>query len=85
MKRLIIILLTVIIGVTFTACNYDVVDLTYEYNYAYIKLQDGQIISGKVESWRDYEDGEQLQVKVDGVTYLTNSYNCTLVYNPELG
>ena len=65
-------------------CNYKVVDLTYSYNYAYIELQNGEVIEGKVENWRDYEDGEQLQVQIDGVIYLTNSYNCTLVYNPNL-
>ena len=67
-----------------TACNYQVVDLQYNFNYAYIQLQNGELIEGKVESWTDYEDGEQLQVTIDGITYLTNSYNCTLVYDPNL-
>lgn len=64
-------------------CNYKVVDLTYKYNYAYIELQNGEIIEGEVENWTDYE-GEQLQVQIDGVIYLTNSFNCTLIYNPNL-
>lgn len=83
MKKLLFVLVLVLVGFTLSACNYDPIDLTYEYNYAYIQLQDGQVISGKVESWKDY-DGEQLQVKIDGVTYLTNSFNCTLIYNPDL-
>lgn len=71
-------------GIFLTACNYDVIDLTYQYNYAYIQLQNGEVVEGRVESWRDYEDGEQLQVVIDGVTYLTNSYNCTLIYDPKM-
>lgn len=78
--------LTLIIGVTaliLDGCNYEPIDLTFEYNYAVIELQDGTVIKGKVESWRDYE-GEQLQIKIDGVVYLTSSYNCTLIYDPTL-
>ncbi len=80
------ILCAFLIAVVFvlTACNYQVVDLQYNFNYAYIQLQNGELIEGKVESWTDYEDGEQLQVTIDGITYLTNSYNCTLVYDPNL-
>ena len=79
------ILCAFLIAVVFvlTACNYQVVDLQYNFNYAYIQLQNGELIEGKVESWTDY-DGEQLQVTIGGVTYLTNSYNCTLVYDPNL-
>lgn len=58
--------------------NYQMFDTTYTYDYAIIRLQNGEIIEGKVEKWTDYE-GEQLQVTIDGVTYLTNSLNCTLI------
>lgn len=79
MKKLIIVF--IVVCMFLTSCNYQAIDLTYNYNYAYIQLQNGTIIEGHVESWRDYEDGEQIQVTIDGVTYLTNSYNCTLVYD----
>ena len=61
-----------------TGCNKQILDLQYNYNYAIIYLQNGEVVEGKVQSWKDYE-GEQLQVKIDGVVYLTNSYNCTLM------
>lgn len=83
-KTILLIGVILLLGGIFSACNYEAIDLTYKYNYAYISLPDGQIVAGKVESWRDYEDGEQLQVTIDGVTYLTSSYNCTLVYDPKL-
>lgn len=78
------VLLVFAIGVCIcTGCNMNVIDLTYSYNYAYIKLQNGEVIEGPVSSWRDYEDGDQLQVTIDGVTYLVHASNCTLVYYGE--
>lgn len=78
------VLLVCAIGVCIcTACNMNVIDLTYSYNYAYIKLQNGEVIEGPVSSWRDYEDGDQLQVTIDGETYLVHASNCTLVYYGE--
>ena len=82
MKKILMTICIVASVLTLTSCNYQVVDLNYSYDYAIIKLQNGKVIEGKVQSWKDYEDGEQLQVKVDGVTYLTNSYNCTLIDYP---
>ena len=83
MKKLIVGAL-LIGSLLITSCNYQVVDLTYNYNYAYIQLQNGEVIEGRVDAWRDYDDGEQLQVQIDGIVYLTSSYNCTLIYNPAL-
>lgn len=51
-----------------TGCNKQVIDLTYEYSQAQIKMPDGTVIEGKVDSWNDYE-GDQLQVKINGTTY----------------
>ena len=68
---------------TLSSCNYQAIDLHYNYNYAIIQLPNGEIVEGKVDSWRDYEDGEQLQVTIDGVTYLCSSYNCVLLEHKE--
>lgn len=57
-----------------TGCNKQVIDLTYEYSQAQIKMPDGTVIEGKVDSWNDYE-GDQLQVKINGTTYLAHSSN----------
>lgn len=61
-----------------SGCNKQVIDLTYAYDYAQISMPDGSIVEGKVQSWNDYE-GEQIQITIDGVTYLVNSINCVLV------
>ena len=50
-----------------TGCNKQVIDLTYEYSQAQIKMPDGTVIEGKADSWNDYE-GDQLQVKINGTT-----------------
>ena len=60
-----------------TGCNKQVIDLTYEYSQAQIKMPDGTVIEGKVDSWNDYE-GDQLQVEINGTTYLAHSSNVVL-------
>ena len=65
-------------------CNRQIVDFTYSYNYAIIKMPDGSIVDGKVQSWADYE-GEQLQIVIDGNTYLANSVNVVMMtHAPEV-
>lgn len=66
------------IVLTFVGCNKQVVDLKYNFNKAIIKLPDGTVVQGEVRSWRDYEDGDQIQVNIEGVTYLVHSANCVL-------
>ena len=46
---------------------------------AILALPDGSVISGKIESWKDYDDGDQIQVKIDGTTYLVHSVNIALI------
>ena len=63
-----------------TVCgNKQYFDFNYEFNYAIIKLPDGTIVEGRVETWNDYE-GDTLQIRVNGVTYLVHSVNCVLEY-----
>lgn len=59
--------------------NRQMIDLTYSYKYAIISLPNGEIIEGKVESWKDFEDGDQLQITVDGVTYLVHATDAALM------
>lgn len=78
---IIALIMTVLVVITIifsTACNKQIIDTTWSFDYAYIKLPNGEVVEGPVDSWKDY-DGEQLQVKIKGITYLTNSYNCVLI------
>lgn len=54
-------------------------DFNYTFDTAIIDLH-SEVITVKVKTWTDYEDGEQLQIVTeDGTVYLTSSYNCTLI------
>ena len=64
----------------FAACsNRDRWDTVYTYNPVIVKLADGSVVKGKCQNWRDYENSDMMQVKVDGKTYLVHSTNCTLI------
>ena len=75
------VLLTLIAVTVLAGCNKQMVDLTYSYEYAIIGLPNGEVVEGKVSSWTDYEDGDQLQIKIDGKTYLVHSSNVVLISN----
>ena len=62
-----------------TIYNRQIWDLTYSYEYALLSLPGGELVKGKVDSWRDFDDGDQIQVKIDGVTYLTHFANVVLI------
>ena len=79
MKKLTALVLALILMVLMTGCNKQMVDLTYSYEYAIIGLPNGETVEGKVSSWTDFEDGDQLQVKIDGKTYLVHSSNVVLI------
>ena len=81
MKKAIIWISVLVTLLTLTACNKQMVDLTYSYEYAIIGLPNGEVVEGKVSSWTDFEDGDQIQVKIDGKTYLVHSSNVALISN----
>lgn len=60
-------------------CNKQLVDLTYSYEYAILSLPNGEVVEGKVTSWTDFEDGDQIQVTIEGKTYLVHSSNIVLI------
>lgn len=79
MKRIRIIAFILMVALTLTACNKQIFDTTKKFDRAIISLPDGSIVAGKVESWLDFEYGDQIQVKIDGVTYLVHSSNVALI------
>ena len=80
MKKIIAVLLVLIFAIFLTGCgNMQILDTTFHFDYGTVYSPGGDIIAqGKVQSWTDYEDGDQLQVKIDGVTYLTHANNVVL-------
>ena len=76
---LVICLLIVMVSFILTGCNAQVVDTHWHFDRAIIFLPNGEKIEGECQSWRDFEDGDQLQVKIDGKTYLTHASNVILI------
>lgn len=80
MKRIIgFALLLTIIAAIFCGCNMQLLDTTYSFDRAIISLPNGEVIEGEVQSWLDFEDGDQIQVKIDGKTYLVHSANIVMI------
>ena len=83
MKKLrvpVLLLVTILVTVlVMSGCNKQMVDLTYSYERAILSLPNGDVVEGKVTSWTDFEDGDQIQVRIDGKTYLVHSSNVVLI------
>lgn len=79
-KKIVAVMLTslMILGLT-GCCNKDMFDTVYTFNRAIIELPNGEIIEGKVDRWSDYEDGDQIQVTINGTIYLVHSSKCVLI------
>lgn len=78
-KILTAIIISILLVSSLAGCNKQIFDTTYSFDKAIISLPNGNIVSGKVDSWRDYEDGDQIQVKINGVTYLVHSSDVVLI------
>ena len=68
-KRVLCLLSALVMLLALSACgNRQLIDTTYTFNKAIISLPNGTVVEGKVTSWKDYEDGAQIQVVIDGTT-----------------
>lgn len=80
MKKFILVAILVIMAMSLAACgNKQIWDTTYTFNRAIIELPNGDVIDGPVDSWKDYDDGDQIQIVIKGVTYLTHIENAVLI------
>ena len=81
MKKKLLLVIAIAIGVCIlmTGCNRQIVDTTLAFDKAIISLPNGEIVEGKVTSWKDYAHGDQIQVKINGKTYLVHSSNIALI------
>lgn len=80
MKKILATLIIALLMVTtLSGCNKQLIDITYGFDRAIISLPNGKIIDGEIDSWTDYEDGDQIQVKIDGATYLVHSSDIVLI------
>lgn len=77
-KRL-LFLVVVLMSLLLVGCNKQLIDTTYSFDRAIISLPNGEIVEGKIQSWKDFDDGDQVQVKINEKTYLVHSTNVVLI------
>ena len=79
-KKIVALVLAVVMCLSMTACgNKQLFDTTYTFDKAIISLPNGEVVEGEIKSWTDYEDGDQIQVKIGDTTYLVHSSNIVLI------
>lgn len=77
-KRL-ALLVVALMSLLLVGCNKQLIDTTYSFDRAIISLPNGEIVEGKVQSWKDFDDGDQVQVKINEKTYLVHTMNVVLI------
>ena len=78
----VIVVLLVAVGVIYWQThigNRQFMDVNSHFDRAVLKLPNGEVIEGKLNSWLDFDDSDVLQVKIDGKTYLTSYVNVCLI------
>lgn len=82
MKKIIVVALIIALCLTLTACqigNRKIgFDTTQTFRWAIIQLGNGELIEGPVDSWRDFDESDAVQITINGVTYLTHYVNAIL-------
>lgn len=79
MKKIILVVMLIVLAACMAGCNYTMFDTTWTFDRAIFTLPDGTISDGKVQTWKDFEDGDQIQVRVNDVTYLVHSSDIVLM------
>lgn len=76
------IIITITLISTLSSCgNQQWFDTTYTFDYVWITLDGNTIIQGQVQSWKDFDYSDMIQVKINGETYLSHSSNIILRAN----
>ena len=81
MKKILTVMLVILLlAALFSGCgNYQLIDAQYNFDRAIVKLPNGLVVEGKLDSWCDYDDCDNVQVKIDGTTYYTHAANVVLI------
>ena len=78
-KIILVVVLLILVTLLATGCNKQIVDFNYNFDRAIIKLPNGEVIDGKISSWTDFDDADQIQLKINGSTYLTHISNVVMI------
>ena len=78
----VIVVLLVAVGVIYWQThigNRQLMDVNFHFDRAVLKLPNGEVIEGKLNSWLDFDGSDVIQVKINGRTYLTSYVNVCLI------
>lgn len=78
-NEILIFVVAVLMSLLLVGCNKQLIDMTYSFDRAIISLPNGEIVEGKIQSWKDFDDGDQVQVKINEKTYLVHTMNVVLI------
>lgn len=82
-----VILLTLLLTPLLVACgssdtsNKEILNDVYKFNYAQVKLVDGSVVDGELDTWSQRSENDTIRVTFkDGKSYLTHTSN-VILYN----
>ena len=79
-KKIMALIAAGVLAIGLTGCgNQQLLDITYTFDKAIIAMPNGAVIEGKVQSWKDRENSDTVQVKIGDITYWTHSSNVVLM------
>lgn len=81
MKRIIAAIVLIFMIIALVACgNMEMIDTTYTFDYAIIRMPNGTTETIEIKRWLDFDSGDQIQITAkNGTIYLVHSFNCILV------
>lgn len=69
----------VLLPLLLTGCgNHDTIGTQYNFEYAMIRLPDGQVYEGKVDSWARSGSSDRVRITIEGIDYVTQYSNVCL-------
>lgn len=82
-KKILFGLCVLISMVCISGCNKQIIDTTYDFNKAIITIGD-ETKEVEISSWKDYDEGDQIQIKTtDGTVYLGHASNILLIHDED--
>lgn len=54
-------------------------DTKQRFDEAIVFTSEYEVVSGDIDSWRDFEESDVVQITIDGITYLTHYSNVILI------
>ena len=82
MKKVVVFALLAALVIITTGCTIGNRQIGFDtkqtFNWAVVKLGNGELIEGQISSWRDFDNSDTVQFTMNGVTYLTHYSNVIL-------